>query len=132
MPQFATCAHVLHCREITALVMYRRESVARVLLGDMCEPFTLTALALGCIELRTISGSAQHTHGVVGHASTQFAIRILVKGAARRIGRTLCDFRQFKRFAVVETRMSTAMSNDDGMFAAYQIEIVKCELRACQ
>ena len=52
----------------------------------------------------------------IGDAAVQIAVRVLVEGTARRVGRVPGDARHRERLAVVELGVAAAVAHDHRMF----------------
>ena len=65
----------------------------------------------------------------IGDAAVEFAVRVFVERAARRVGRVLGDARHLEGFAVVEGGVAAAMVHGDRMIGRNLVEIVNVQRR---
>ena len=93
-------------------MVHARQAVTRELLRDVRH-----AVARALLDLRRRVGLSrahlvERRRREVRDASVQLAVRILVVGAAHRVGRVLRDAGHLERLAVVEIRVAAAVTDD--------------------
>ena len=115
MMQIPAGADFLDGREVAALVMDAGQPVARELLRDVRDPVALALGALFGSERRPLPDAVEDAAGTIGDAAIELPVRVAIERAAWRIRRVLRDLGELERLAVVERRVTTSMSDDDGM-----------------
>ena len=127
VPKLAAGANVLHGAQVAALVVHRGEAVAGELPGDVRH-----AIARALLDLRRRVGGpradlVEGGGGEIRHPAVQLAGRVLVVGAAHRVGRVLGDAGHGEGLAVVEVGVPAAMADDHRVVRGHFVEIVDVE-----
>ena len=126
VPQLAARAHVLHRRQVAALVVHAGQAVARELLRDVRESVARALLDLRRRERRPRARPAERApraRSVTRPLSSPFASRSNVPPVGIR--RVLRDAGQLERLAVVERRVAAAMPHDDRMLLGHLVEVAQ-------